>query len=321
MEYKRPTPVLVSKNMASVDINDPCWKQQELRVEEIQKITKGAGAVLAMLDDGVGMNTEIINLGIDRWSYFDDSVHWKGDHSTFGVTVICGKNFGIFPEMTIVSKQVLNPETGTGGSKEIVSAILKAAEMGIQTINLSLGSDRPDPEIEKALKYYCSNGINIATISAGNDGPKSETSDWPANYAKSIKGILSVAATQIDKDGNVTVAMFSSRGIVNAGAPGAFLKSMDNEDRIDFVYGTSFSSPIVGAAIAAARTLINRPLYQDEILDILAKTSNKIDTKESIGDGSIRIPEIFSEVMNLKEYIPKKEKSNFCNKVKTFLGL
>lgn len=321
MEYKRPTPVLVSKNMSSVDINDPCWKQQELRVSKIQEITRGKGAVLAMLDDGVGRNNELLGLKIDRWSYYDDSVPWKGDHSTFGVTVICGRSFGVFPEMTIVSKQVLNPETGTGGSKEIVSAILKAAEMGIQTINLSLGSDRPDPEIEKALKYYCSNDINIATISAGNDGPKSETSDWPANYAKTIKGVLSVAATQIDKEGNVTVAMFSSRGIINAGAPGAFLKSMDNEDRIDFIYGTSFSSPIVGAAIAAARTLINRPLYQDEILDILERTSKKIDTPESIGAGSIRITEFFTEVMKLKEFKPKKEpKISFCQ-VMSFIGL
>lgn len=316
MEYKRPTPVLTSKIMSSVDINDPCWKQQELRVAKIQEITKGKGAILAMLDDGVGHNTELLETDIDRWSYFDNSVIWKGDHSTFGVTVICGRSMGIFPEMTIVSKQVLNPETGTGGSKEIVSAILKAAEMGIQTINLSLGSDRPDPEIEKALKHYCSNGINVATIASGNDGPKSETSDWPANYAKSIRGILSIAATEIDKDGNVTVAMFSSRGIVSAGAPGAFLKSMDNEDRIDFVYGTSFSAPIVGASIAAARTLINRPLYQDEILDILKSTSKKIDVNENIGDGSIRIPEIFAEVMKLGEVpnLPKVKKS-FCQKM------
>ncbi len=321
MDYKTPTPVIVSKNMLSVDIDDPCWKQQELRVEKIQAITKGKGAVLAMLDDGVGRNNELFGLEIDRYSYFDDSVSWKGNHSTFGVTVICGKNFGIFPEMTIVSKQVLNPATGTGGSKEIASAIIKAAEMGIQTINLSLGSDRPDPEIEKALKFYCSNGINIATIAAGNDGPKSETSDWPANYAKTIKGVLSVAATQIDKQGNVTVAMFSSRGIVSIGAPGAMLKSMDNDDKVDFVFGTSFSAPIVGGAVAAARTLINRSLYQDEILDIIEKTSKKIDNKENVGNGSIRIPEIFTEVMKLKEFIPKKQKISFLDTIKKLLGL
>jgi Subtilase family len=320
MIYQRPTPIYGSKNM-SANINDECWKQQELRVKDVQKISKGDGALLGMIDDGVGSNLELANLNIDRWSYFDPSVPSVGNHSTFGVTTIAGKTLGIFPNLRIISKQVLHPDTGLGRSKEIVKAIKYAADHNIHTINLSLGSNYPDMEIEKALKYYCSNGINIATVASGNDGPKRNTSDWPANYAKKIDGVLSVAATEIDDKGNVKVALFSSRGIVNVGAPGAMLKSMNNNNQIDFIYGTSFSAPIVGAAIAVARTLVNRPLYQSEVLDILAKTSHKIDGTENIGSGSIRILDFLNSVKVLKEFKPKNKKKNLWSKIRDSIGL
>jgi len=185
MIYTRPTPIFVSKNL-SPNINVECWKQQELKVKAVQQVTKGNGALLGMIDDGVGTNTEIKSVNIDRWTYLDHSVAKSGDHSTFGVTTIVGKKMGIFPEMSIISKQVLNPDTGMGRSKEIANAIRTLADKGVQTINLSFGSNSPDIDIEKALKYYCRNGINIATIASGNDGPKTKSSDFPANYASKI---------------------------------------------------------------------------------------------------------------------------------------
>jgi hypothetical protein len=320
MQYKLPTPVLVSKNL--INTSKVCWKQQELRVSQVQEITKGKGAILAMLDDGVGSNDELSTLDIKRWSYFDSSQD-HGSHSTFAVTVIAGNKLGIFPEMTIVSKQVMDPATALGGSKQVVSAIYKASEMGIQTINLSLGSNYPDAAIEKALRHYCSNGINIATIAAGNDGPGKGTSDYPANYASKIQGVFSVAATQIDEVGNISVALFSSRGKVTIGAPGHLLKSMDHTGRLDLISGTSFSAPITGATIAAARTLIDRPLYQTEILDMLQQTSCKIDAYDAIGEGSINIYDFLTKTMQLPKEGPIQIKNNtrFCDKIKGLLGL
>lgn len=294
--YTTPTPVILSKNL--YDPSEECWKQQQLRVQEVQKITKGKGALLCIIDDGVGKNTELGGVSIERFLYFANSKP-VGQHSTFIASLIAGNSLGIFPELKIVSKQVLDPNTGQGGSRQIVSAIYKAKEYGYPTINLSLGSNRPDKEIEKALKHYCSNGINIATIASGNDGDEPNTSDWPANYAKNIQGVLSVGATQIDKEGNVTVALFSSRGIVTVAAPGHALKSMDEKNRIDFISGTSFAAPIVGSTIAAARTLINRPLYQKEVLDIISKTTNNTKPDANIGYGNISVLEFLKEVKKL----------------------
>lgn len=309
MDYSIPTNVLVSKNLFKGNME--CWKQQVLRVKEVQKITKGKGAVLGYLDDGIGNNTELENVGIQRLSFFDKSGN-NGDHSTYGATLIAGKDLGIFPEMQFISKQVMDPSSGTGGSKQIVSAIMYAAHNGIKTINLSLGSNRPDGSIERALKFYCSNGINIATIAAGNDGPSAGSSDWPANYAKTIKGVLSVAATQIDSEGNISVSLFSSRGIVTLGAPGNGLKSMDSRNNIDFISGTSYSAPIVGATIAVARTLIKRDLTQDEILGIFAETCKVDQDKSSIGMGYIQILDFLLRVKSLDEMpVQIKEKGIF----------
>lgn len=311
MDYRQPKPVFVSKNMYVPSME--CWKQQALKVKEVQKITDGAGAVLGYLDDGIGINLELENVEVDRLSFFETSGN-VGDHSTFGATLVAGKTLGIYPKLKFVSKQVMDPDSGTGGSKQIVSAIIHAMNSGIQTINLSFGSSRPDSSIEKALKNYCSNGINVATISSGNDGPSGGSSDWPANYAKTIKGVFSVAATQITRDGEIQVAMFSSRGVVTLGAPGNGLKSMDTKNSIDFISGTSYSSPIVGATIAVARTLIKRPLTQDEILGIFQETCAKIDTPQSIGAGHIQIIDFLKRVKSLEVAPVKIKQEGFFKK-------
>lgn len=315
--YKTPTPVIVPMNI--FDPTKNCWKQACLKVEDVQKISLGEKAVLGYIDDGVGMNTELINLDIERWSYFENSGP-TGEHSTHGVTIISGNTFGIFPALKIVSKQVLDPITGVGGSAEIVAAIMNLKQMGVQTINLSFGADAPDRKIEEALKSYCDNGINIANVSAGNDGPGPNTTDWPANFAKNIKGVLSTAATAIDTNGNITVAVFSSRGTISISAPGHGLKTMGTNSLITFVSGTSFSTPIVSSVIAVARTLIDRPLYQDEILDILDHSSKHEYKVTEGGNGNIDIVEFFRQVKLLpKEYTPKNVKpKSFCERIKSY---
>lgn len=317
MIYKRPTPVIVQKQI--LDPSDQCWKQRFLRVTEIQKISKGAGAILGYIDDGVGINKELLDLKIERWSFFQTS-NPIGDHSTIGVTLVCGKNMGIFPEMQIVSKQVIDPDSGIASTNEVIAAIYKAKDLGIQTINLSLGSDRPDEKLEIALADYVSDGVSMAVISAGNDGPAKNTSDWPANYAKKYKGVISIAATQQDRLG-AKITAFSSRGIITISAPGAGLKSMKNDNEIEYGFGTSYSAPIVSSSISVARTLINRNLYQDEILDLLKNTSDSAYAIADGGFGNINIVGFLKAVKSLPStYVAKMEqkKKSLCEKIKSF---
>lgn len=304
--YRRPTQPIVSKS--EYDLHSDCWKTQILKVEEIQKdLSNGEGAILGFLDDGIGENIELINNYIERWTYFKDKKTSKaGEHSTHGASLIGGATIGIFPKMGFISKQVLSPDTGVGGSSEIVSAIYECKRRDIRTINLSLGCNTPDPHIERALKDYCSNGKNIATIAAGNDG---KMTDYPAKYAKSIKGVISVAATELKKDGSIVVTGFSSRGVVTISAPGVNLKSMDHNDVISLVSGTSFSAPIVGCTISVARTI--RPeITQDEILYLLSRTSQKLhEGFEVAGHGQIDIYNFLKAVKHLDRINVPKTKS------------
>lgn len=306
--YKRPTPIYISKNL--YDLKSKGWKNQVLKVEKIQKeITKGKGAVLCMIDDGIGENEELYTTFIDRWSYLERS-QWAGNHSTNGATIVAGATIGIFPEMAFVSKQVLDPKSGTGGSREVISAVYGALENGLETINLSIGSDSSDPKLEKALKDFCANGRNVATIASGNDGTDT---DYPAQYAKNIKGVLSIAATQIEENGDINVTAFSSHGVVTLCAPGHVLKTMNMDNKLDLVSGTSFAAPIVGATIAVARTL--RPeLTQDEILALLANTSDPLNGGPSrVGHGHINIYDFLIAVKNgnIPE-LPVQKKSFWC---------
>lgn len=311
----RPTAVMVSKNF--YDPSKPCWKDQYLKVEEIQKITKGEGAVLCFIDDGIGINNELkeeIGTKILNPVYsFLDSDNYMGDHSTNGATIVAGNTLGIFPKMKLISMPVLDPVSGVGAMHNIVSAVDKAIELNLGIINLSLGSNGSYRPLETKLAKFCSNGRRIATIAAGNDGPGD--TDFPAWLAKKIKGVLSIAATQIDEEGNVSIAMFSSQGTISLSAPGHALKTMNQDNRIDFVSGTSFAAPIIGSTIAVAQAL-NPDLTQDQVMHYFKTTSDRMNnepfTKQ--GYGSIDIVEFLNKVIS-KEHAPKmeaKKKSVLC---------
>ncbi len=320
--YRIPTPIMKEKEYI-FNISEESWHIQELKVKEVQKITKGKGASLCFIDDGVGNNIELQDLNIERWTYMKNAVK-AGDHSTYGAVLVAGKNLGLFPQMDIISKQALDPISGAGGSREVVSAIYKAKELGIVNLNMSLGSNYPDREIEKALRSFCDNGINTVTIAAGNDGDMPNTSDYPANYAKTIPGVFSIAALQVYM-GKIVVAFFSSRGIITLAAPGHALKSMDQANRLDLISGTSFAAPIVGGAIAAARTLVNRPLSQIEILDCLTKSSTDLnDTVANVGSGGLNIVDFFKEIKKLKPTFnpsnPVIKKKCFWEKIISFVS-
>ena len=111
--------------------------------------------------------------------------------------------------------------------------------------------------------------------------------------------MISVGATQISRKGIISIATFSSRGKVTISAPGHGLKSMDLNNNTDFVSGTSFSAPIVGAFIAVARTLIDRDLTQDEVLAIFEETAYEIDTRPNTGAGEISRFEFLKRVQDL----------------------
>ncbi len=307
---RRPTRVIEKLNLNMYDFKKESWHLQVLKVKEIQAISKGKGAVICFLDDGVGQNSEIYGKIRDSYKFLPIE-EWEGEHSTFGATLAVGETMGLFPEMVVDTSMVLHPETGIGSVDWVVSAIYHAKSRGIKLINLSLGADEPDRRWEKALRDFCSDGQSIATIAAGND---SKQTDYPAMYARMIPGVISVAATQINPKGEINIATFSSWGEITISAPGHGLKSQNHVNELEFVSGTSFAAPIVGAAIAVAQTL--RPgITQGQIIAALASTAKHMsEDKKHSGYGHIDIVSFLARVKDPKPITPMPLPSSVSRK-------
>jgi serine protease len=80
-----------------------------------------------------------------------------------------------------------------GTDVEIAAAIRYAADNGANVINMSLGGPGDAPLLRDALTYAVSRGVFI-TISAGNSGDEGNEEDFPAAYARDIRGVMAVGA-------------------------------------------------------------------------------------------------------------------------------
>ena len=128
---------------------------------------------------------------------------------------------------------------------DIVEGIRYAADNGANIVSMSLGGDRPDPQVLSAVDYAVEKGV-LVIAAAGNDGPSLDSIDYPAAYYK----IVAVGAV----DENMAVASWSSRGIndgdvyteeqeVEFRTPGVSVESTYNDGCYTYMSGTSMATP------------------------------------------------------------------------------
>ena len=122
--------------------------------------------------------------------------------------------------------QILRSEQGVTGyaplgsdfcpTSAVVTAIRYAADNGAKVINLSIGGTNQSPSYVDALNYAVSRGVFVA-ISAGNDFEDGNPTTYPASYASTIQGAMSVGAV----GRSLTRAFYSTSGsFVEVAAPG-----------------------------------------------------------------------------------------------------
>lgn len=122
--------------------------------------------------------------------------------------------------------QILRSEQGVPGyaplgsdfcpTSAVVTAIRYAADNGAQVINLSLGGTNQSPSYVDALNYAVSRGVFVS-IAAGNEFEDGNPTTYPASYAATIQGAMSVGA--VGK--SLTRAPYSTTGsFVEIAAPG-----------------------------------------------------------------------------------------------------
>ncbi len=255
----------------------------------------GTGIVIAVIDTGVDFNhPDLFGWGPDgkviggyNFIHEDQPPLDTNGHGTqvAGVIAADGQAIGIAPKAKILAYKV--SEDGEGVSSElIIRAIEKAIEDGADIINISLGVNKTNTTIERAVNSALEKEIFVVTA-AGNDGPESETIGSPGRNFGSItvgatyNNLTSslVATLEVDEKPYTVIPMVGSTkleepiiGKIIFGGFGKIeeLKEIDVKDAIVIVERGSdvegellyFSIKEKNAANAGAKALIvynNRP--------------------------------------------------------------
>lgn len=183
---------------------------------------------------------------------------------------------GLAPDCKLLPIRAFGP-TGAGEDDDIARSIIYAADQGVQILNFSFGDIYPSLMVHEAIKYAYSKGI-VMVSSAGN--ARGDDLHYPSGFNE----VISVSASTADlESGREFLFPLSSYGVtVDMTAPGAGIfvpvpldstKSMD--EAFTRTQGTSFSAPMVAAAVALlfAKDGIRSP---QQIRGILASSSDDL---------------------------------------------
>ena len=288
-------------------LSQPLQSENEIQTY-LERSVPYVGAGIPRMDgiDGTGIKVAVIDTGVDF--NHPDLFGWGSDgkviggynfiqedqppmdtngHGTqvTGVIAADGQAVGIAPKAKILAYKV--SEDGEGVSSElIVRAIEKAIEDGADIINISLGVNKTNAKIERAVNHALEKGIFVVTA-AGNDGPGFKTIGSPGRNFGSVtvgatyNNLTSslVATLEVDEKPYTVIPMVGSTkqeepviGKIIFGGFGKIenLKEIDVENTILIVERGSdvegellyFSIKENNAANAGAKALIvynNRP--------------------------------------------------------------
>ena len=191
----------------------------------------GSGIKIAIIDTGVDFNhPDLLGWGPDGkviggYNFIHENqlpLDTNG-HGTqvAGVIAADGQIVGIAPKAKILAYKV--SENGEGVSSDlIIKAIEKAIEDEADIINISLGVNKTNPKIDRAVNLALEKEIFIITA-AGNDGPELKTIGSPGRNSGSVtvgatyNNLTSslVATLEIDEKPYTVIPMVGSSKLDN----------------------------------------------------------------------------------------------------------
>ncbi len=240
---------------AADTVRDKQWFFASLQVDAAQKITRGAGVVVAVVDSGVWAEhpdlRDAVLPGLDTFPTFakdgrDDQI----GHGTAMAGLIAGRGhngsdgvIGVAPEAKILPIKIALEQfaSASGDTKAIDWATKNSAKV----INMSFGTGEA-ASTHEAIKR--AQAADIVLIAGAGNLPRTRDYQFPGAYPE----VLTVGS--VDRDGKVTD--FSVKGPqVDLVAPGVditypYLSSSGNYQT---GYGTSQSTAIVAGAAALVR--------------------------------------------------------------------
>jgi serine protease len=290
--------------------NDPRYKDQwhlhRIGMEKAWEITKGRGAVVAVIDTGVAFETDdkcYRCRDFDRTRFVDpydftsrdrhphdDNGHGTHVAGTIAESTDNGEGAaGIAFEASVMPIKVLRAD-GSGRMSDVAAGIRYAADKGAHIINMSLGAPFGDSVTKSAVQYAAKKGVTII-CAAGNSG--GEGVGYPAAYPECI----AVSAT----GPTGTLAPYSSYGAqVAIAAPGGdkqrgeqfgvlqntyFAGGGAQVDDYFYFQGTSMATPHVAGVAALIVSLGEKDPAQ--IRHILQKSATPKSDRKRYGAGEL----------------------------------
>lgn len=292
--------------------NDPRYSEQwnfrMVKAEAAWQLTKGKGAVVAVIDTGVAYKdtrqgkrardfaeTEFVP-GYDfihrNDMPNDDQGHGTHVAGTIAESTNNGEGVaGLAFEAKIMPLKVLSA-TGSGRTSDIAEAIRWAADHGANVINMSLGGPLPDSLMASACEYAYNKGVTIV-CAAGNSGQ--EGVGYPAAYKHCI------AVSAVGPTGELSYYSSWGRQVAIAapggdkqvgGDEGGILQNTvlpgDNGQMMDDYFafqGTSMASPHVAAV--AALVVSQGVTKPDDVKAVLQKSAERKGPANKFGAGIV----------------------------------
>lgn len=266
----------------------------DIHVGEAWNLTKGAGVIVAIIDDGFDPNHEDIAANvIDTYNADDNNkdVKYYGLDGAHGTTC-CGfiaapaNNIGIVgvaPE----AKLILIKQDSYDDAK-LIRAFEYAKNHGAKVVSCSWGTGQVSQAIEQEMKSLYNAGITIV-FASGNNGAdldkngSHDESEVPWVIGVGASGENNDVTTYSDYGKNIDLIAPGGDTQLSVGVLGLDdmgFRGSDNQhnvvnDNYAFTDGTSFACPIVSATVALMYS-VHPSLTPSQVRDILIHTTDKV---------------------------------------------
>ena len=244
-------------------LRDQQWALDRLGVDSAHAAGfDGSGQTIAVIDTGIYPGQEDLTGQVIDSADFIDGVPGFRFHGT-AVAGIMAANAGngvgiegIAPGAKLIDARVCTPTACDLSA--VANGIVWAVGHGATVINLSLGSEMPDPALQAVLRWATAQGV-VVVAAAGNSGcalvgwwgtdTNCTAAAVPANYPGAYPDVIGVGAV----DSTDAVPTYSSYGpYVDIAGPAGVTTTAPPLYTQGFA-GTSAASPHVAAVAALVR--------------------------------------------------------------------